>query len=201
MTQANYNYVNIAPPGVTQDWVTGINDASEVVGWAPNSTRFIYSSGTYKVLPFSFTILVTGDINDQGQVVGWGHLSGAGWNFGVIYSEGTWKGLFNYPGGNAGTEFSGVNDFGQIVGSVVGAYGNGNDRQPWFPLQRRHLHSSSLPFGGRHPRKRHQQWGPSRRLLQRQPLRCRAWFSLQRRQLHHPRRSIGYRRNLSYSYK
>jgi probable HAF family extracellular repeat protein len=36
-----------------------------------------------------------------------------------------WIGGFHYPGNNSGTHFSGINDSGQIVGTVLGVYGTG----------------------------------------------------------------------------
>jgi hypothetical protein len=68
MTQPTYNYVNMAPPGASVDQVTGINDASQVVGLTPFGMPFVYSSGTYAILP-PFFFGITGGINDQGQIV------------------------------------------------------------------------------------------------------------------------------------
>lgn len=61
-----YDYTNIAPPGVTADTVTGINDLGQIVGYFGLSP-FVYSSGAYSVLGDISKLVATGDINNLGQ--------------------------------------------------------------------------------------------------------------------------------------
>jgi probable HAF family extracellular repeat protein len=127
MSQLSYNYVNIAPQGVSTDQVTGINDLGQVVGSffgatpsgfvGPGGPAFEYGSGTYTLLPnfsdFPFPV----GINDEGQVVGseQGLLGGAS---GFLYSGGTFTRVMDplNPFWFSSTEFTGINDSGQIVG-------------------------------------------------------------------------------------
>lgn len=117
MNQLTYNYINISPPGLSENFVTGINDVGQVVGWAPGTT-FIYSGGIYTTLRHFVTIQVTSGIDDQGQVVGFGHLAGIGNNFGIIISGNTLTQVRDPLSllSVLGTELTAINDLGQITG-------------------------------------------------------------------------------------
>ena len=65
-----------------------------------------------QIFRHSSTIQVTGGINDQGQLVGFGHLGGMGNDFGFLISAGIYTKL-NDPlalTGQLGTHLTGIND-------------------------------------------------------------------------------------------
>jgi hypothetical protein len=102
------------------DFVTGINDIGQIAGWV-QGMGFIYTSGAYTTFSVgSGPIQVTGDINNLEQVVGYSHGSGPGGDQGFLYSSGTITRVNDPLAGIFGTDPSGINDSGQIVGTYYG---------------------------------------------------------------------------------
>jgi probable HAF family extracellular repeat protein len=110
---SNGAYTTLMVPGAFNTYLTGINNAGQVVGYYESSTTgntysFIYSGGTYTVLSFGIPPYV--GINNLGQVIGGED------NDIAIYSDGVYTPL-NIPiPPQSSTLPMGINDALQIVG-------------------------------------------------------------------------------------
>jgi hypothetical protein len=120
-----YTFDFIDPPGATETYAAGINDAGQIVGWYADST----GGHGFLDVGSNFT-----SINDQGAVETYaaginkvGHIAGF-----YLDTEGKYHGFldiggnlssFDYPGAT-NTFAYGINDPGQIVGYYFDTNGN-----------------------------------------------------------------------------
>jgi probable HAF family extracellular repeat protein len=122
-----YTFTPINVPEAREVFLTGINNAGQIVGYYEDSAYhgLFYSDGTsfttIDVAGYGYTVAL--GINNTGQIVG--RSGGDGF---LLYSDGTLT-TFNVPGsgypGYIYTEGSSINDLGQIVGDAL--YDNGED--------------------------------------------------------------------------
>jgi probable HAF family extracellular repeat protein len=134
MSQLTYNFADIAPPGETEDYATGINDVGQIVGHfrAVGELGYLYSGRSFTTVSFPTQgFAVSGDTKTQVSDHAWitepGALNDAGEIVGTytpahsiypvfIYNDGTYTAL-NLTGG-IGIFSTGINNAGQIVGSL-----------------------------------------------------------------------------------
>ena len=143
--------IDLTLPGDTASAGYGINDSGQVIARSLSSTQvhyFIYSDGVITDLPVppsgdSGELLFPVAINDSGQVVG--RLYTNNEEHGFLYSDGAWTDLGTllgngaYGQANLDLQIAGINDFGQIVGSVNDAsvgfiYSEGAGTTYLYPL-------------------------------------------------------------------
>jgi len=118
-----YTYTTIDDPSATTSTTaSGINTAGQIVGFFRNASGrhgFLYNGSTYTTLDDPFASANAGGtlalgISNAGQIVG-GYYDSSGNEHGFRYSGGSYTTLDDSLGTN-GTEPSGINASGQIVG-------------------------------------------------------------------------------------
>ncbi len=131
---SDFTFATVDVPGAQGGTsVQGINDLGQLAGWYilanpagtigadPYPQAFVSTNGTITTigpngLPYGQNSYATG-INNVGQVVGHsGHYEDTARGF--LYQGGTFTEI-DAPGNNAFTQASGINDFGQVVGSYL----------------------------------------------------------------------------------
>ena len=120
---SNGVFTTIYMPGTISTAAVSINDSSQVAGnyvthnYDNNgvSGGFVYSNGLFTIIPIPGAIVA--DINNSGQVVGFGHDSSRGNPIGFVYSNGVVT-TFAVPG-VYGTHPHSINDRGQVTGTYV----------------------------------------------------------------------------------
>lgn len=123
--------------GGTTNYVTGINNAGQVVGysssWTPSGSinkSYLYSNGDMTVLgTLGGRSSGALGINNAGQVVGFSNVVGDIYSHAFVYSNGVMTDLGTLGGGNSTA--TAINDLGQIVGdsysSIRDQYGTPED--------------------------------------------------------------------------
>jgi uncharacterized membrane protein len=107
-------YTPIAVPGAQITTAHGINNLDQIVG-SSNLGAFVYSGGSYTILPNRPGDFGPWGINDRGQIVGFGSVAAHDGRFvGLLYSGGTYTPIA-VPGAYNTFAF-GINNAGQIVG-------------------------------------------------------------------------------------
>jgi probable HAF family extracellular repeat protein len=113
MSQLTYNFADIAPPGETEDYATGINDVGQIVGHfrAVGELGYLYSGRSFTTVSFPTQgFAVSGDTKTQVSDHAWitepGALNDAGEIVGTYTPAHSIYPVFIY------------NDGGQIVGSL-----------------------------------------------------------------------------------
>ena len=113
---------------------TDINNVGQIVGHYFDGTHthgFIYNNGTYTTLddPLGTDTFITGE-NDNGQIVGY-YTDLSGGEHGFLYVGGTFTTIDNpsgmqptLRGATGGTELSGINNAGDIVGAYFDSAGH-----------------------------------------------------------------------------
>jgi probable HAF family extracellular repeat protein len=128
--------VNLGVKNAVAGWATGINDASQVVGYlyfetpVPATEAFLYQNGV--MTPLGYPVSTIGysaayAINNNGLIVGVAQFAAHAEYHPASYSNGAWTDLGVLGSGNFQTYASSVNDSGVIVGSwgntsVFGAF-------------------------------------------------------------------------------
>jgi uncharacterized membrane protein len=117
--QINGTFKFLKPPGSTQSFAYGINDANTVVGWYYDSASvqhgFSFSKGKYtKIDPPGSTLTNVWSINSAGTMVGT-FVDSAGVQHGFMDAGGTFTNI-DVPGNQLLSEATGLNNKGQIVG-------------------------------------------------------------------------------------
>src|SRR5262249_17272140 len=75
--KADYDFTTIDPPGATQTWANGINDAGQIVGTYRDADNHAHGflldvDGSYTTIDVpGATQTWANGINDAGQMVGW----------------------------------------------------------------------------------------------------------------------------------
>jgi autotransporter passenger strand-loop-strand repeat protein/probable HAF family extracellular repeat protein len=116
----------------------GINDLGQIVGEFEDPSGnvvhgFLYSSGAFTTIDYpsvgSGGATRPTAINNEGQIVGTYAINNYVLNNGFLYSGGTFVQLSGQPVSNNKTmsnvDFNGINDAGQIVGTIVGTAAEG----------------------------------------------------------------------------
>ena len=120
--KAEYAYYELLPSNYESTLPLSINNNRVIVGYNSNvNIGFNYNNGNYsELLPSGWYASYAADINDKGDMVGWG------WEFGqpskgFLYSEG--KFVTVLPPGWLFACATAINNKGEIVG-----FGNDNDK-------------------------------------------------------------------------
>ena len=122
-------FTSITVPGASDTWAYGINNSGQIVGsYDGDSHGFLLSGNTYSKIDYPGAyVTVASSINNMGQIVGYYYSHSTSFSpHGFLLSGGTYSnidfpGEFNtYPYGLYTYPF-GINDSGQIVGTVVAA--------------------------------------------------------------------------------
>jgi probable HAF family extracellular repeat protein len=129
----DYSVTDLGTFGGTTNYVTGINNAGQVVGYSSTwtslgtvSNAYLYSNGSMTALgTLGGTNSMAEGINDAGQVVGSSYTTGNTNSHAFLYSSGNMTDLGTLGGGNSNA--AAINNTGQIVGdsysSIRDSYG------------------------------------------------------------------------------
>ncbi len=113
----NGHITTFLAPGVSDTWLTGINDSNALAGDA--TTGFVYQNGTYTYPSYPGAVYTgVNGINNNGDVVGQWQDSSNQFQ-GYLLVKGQYTNL-QFPGGN-NTNPTGVNDSDVVVGNFLDA--------------------------------------------------------------------------------
>lgn len=132
-------YTTIDDPAGTYTVLNAINDAGQIWGSYEISQgsndalyQFLYSNGTYTTIedplsngyflfgPTGYGKTVLSDINDTGELVG--YYDSTSHSHGLLYNGGSYTTIDAFGLATNDTRAYGINDAGQIVGTVNGNY-------------------------------------------------------------------------------
>jgi hypothetical protein len=119
---SNNNFVAVNYPKATYTWLNGINAGGTVVGSYMSGTShkaFRLQSGSNKSIArtgAASTIALA--LNDSGTIIGY-YSDSTGFNHGFTWQNNAFQKIVDYPGAKYGTQLTGINKAGVIVGNYL----------------------------------------------------------------------------------